>query len=72
MKRIAFESIVHTIAIFSDELENVKQLNTSFHQFESNNIEFEKKCFDLLNCLQEEIYLNGGLASIKPESVKST
>jgi hypothetical protein len=27
---IAFESIVHKIAIFSDELENVKQLNTSF------------------------------------------
>jgi hypothetical protein len=49
-KRIAFESIVHKIAIFSDELENVKQLNTSFQQFESNNIEFEKKCFDLHNC----------------------
>ena len=42
-KRIAFESIVHKIAIFSGELENVKQLNTSFQQFESNNIEFEKK-----------------------------
>jgi hypothetical protein len=46
-KQIAFESIVHKIAIFSDELENVKQLNTSFQQFESNNIEFEKICFDL-------------------------
>jgi hypothetical protein len=60
-KRIAFESIVHKIAIFSDELENVKQLNTSFQQFESNNIEFEKTCFDLHNCLQEEICLKGVL-----------
>jgi hypothetical protein len=60
-KRIAFESIVHKIAIFSDELENVKQLNTSFQQFESNNIEFEKICFDLHNCLQEEICLKGVL-----------
>ena len=52
---------MHNIAIFSDELENVKQLNTSFQQFESNNIEFEKICFDLHNCLQEEICLKGVL-----------
>jgi hypothetical protein len=42
-KRIAFDSNVHKIAIFSDELENVKQLNFSLQKFESDNIEFEKK-----------------------------
>jgi hypothetical protein len=47
------------IAIFSDELENVKQLNFSLQKFESNNIEFEKKCSDLHNSLQEEICLKG-------------
>ena len=41
-KRIAFDSNVHKIAIFSDELENVKQLNFSLQKFESDNIEFEK------------------------------
>jgi IS30 family transposase len=30
------------IAIFSDELEHVKQLNFSLQKFESDNIEFEK------------------------------
>ena len=40
--RIAFDSNVHKIAIFSDELENVKQLNFSLQKFESDNIEFEK------------------------------
>jgi hypothetical protein len=33
-KRIAFDSNVHKIAIFSDELENVKQLNFSLQKFE--------------------------------------
>jgi hypothetical protein len=47
---------VHKIAIFSDELENVKQLNFSLHKFESDNIEFEKKWPDLHNRLQEEIF----------------
>ena len=42
-KRIAFDNNVHTIAIFSDELENVKQLNFSLQKFESDNIEFEKR-----------------------------
>jgi hypothetical protein len=42
-KRIAFDNNVHKIAIFSDELENVKQLNFSLQKFESDNIEFEKK-----------------------------
>ena len=41
-KRIAFDSNVHKIAIFSDELENVKQLNFSLQKFERDNIEFEK------------------------------
>jgi hypothetical protein len=42
-KRIAFDDNVHKIAIFSDEVENVKQLNFSLQKFESNNIEFGKK-----------------------------
>jgi hypothetical protein len=46
---------VHKIAIFSDELKNVKQLNFSLQKFENDNIEFEKKCSDLHNSLQEEI-----------------
>jgi hypothetical protein len=54
-KRIAFDNNVHKIAIFSDVLENVKQLNFSLQKFESDNIEFEKKCSDLHNSLQEEI-----------------
>ena len=44
-KRIAFDSNVHKIAIFSDEFESVKQLDFSLHKFESDNIEFEKKVF---------------------------
>jgi hypothetical protein len=44
-KRIAFDSNVQKIAIFSDEFENVKQLNFSLQKFESDNIEFEKKVF---------------------------
>jgi beta-glucosidase-like glycosyl hydrolase len=52
---------VHKIAIFSDELENVKQLNFSLQKFESDNIEFEKKCSDLHDSLQEEIFLKGVL-----------
>ena len=62
-KRIASDSNVDKIAIFSDELENVKQLNFSLQKFESDNIEFEKKCSssDLHNSLQEEICLNGVL-----------
>jgi superfamily I DNA and RNA helicase len=64
-KRIAFDNNVHNIAIFSDELENVKQLNFSLQKFESDNIEFEKKCSDLHNSLQEEICLNGVLIAKK-------
>ena len=64
-KRITFDSNVHKIAIFSDELENVRQLNFSLQKFESDNIEFEKKCSDLHNSLQEEICLNGVLIAKK-------
>ena len=60
-KRIAFDNNVHKIAIFSDELENVKQLNFSLQRFASDTIEFEKKCSDLHNSLQEEICLKGVL-----------
>ena len=56
---------MHKIAIFSDELENVKQLNFSLHKFESDNIEFEKKWSDLHNSLQEEIFLKGVLLGKK-------
>ena len=56
-KRIAFDSNVDKIAIFADELENVKQLNFSLQKSESDNIEFEKKCSDLYNSLQKEICL---------------
>jgi biopolymer transport protein ExbB/TolQ len=58
-KRIAFDSNVHKIAIFSNELNNVKQLHFSLQKFESDNIEFETKCSDLHNSLQEEICLKG-------------
>ena len=50
---------MHKIAIFSDKLENVKQLNFSWQKFESDNIEFEKKCSDLHNSLQEKYVLRG-------------
>jgi septation ring formation regulator EzrA len=60
-KQIAFDNNVHKIAIFSDELENVKQLNFSLQRLESDNIEFENKGSDLHNSLQEEICLKGVL-----------
>jgi beta-glucosidase-like glycosyl hydrolase len=59
--RIAFDSNVHKIAIFADELENIKQLHFSLQKFESDNIELKKKCSDLHNSLQEEICLKGVL-----------
>ena len=42
-KQIAFDSNMHKIAIFSDELENIKQLNFSLQKLESDNIKFETK-----------------------------
>ena len=77
-KRIAFDSNVHKVAIFSDELEHVKQLNFSLQKFESDNIEFETMCSDLHNSLQEEIFLKGFLLaknqnlSIQLDSLKDT
>ena len=58
-QRIAFDSNVHKIAIFSDELENVKQLNFSLQKFESDNIEFEKKCSDLYIVYRKKYVLRG-------------
>lgn len=54
-KRIAFDNNVHKIAIFSDELENVKEFNVRLQKFQSDNIEFEQKCSDLHNNLQKEV-----------------
>ena len=77
-KRIAFDSNVHKIAIFSNELNNVKQLHFSLQKFESDNIEFETKCSDLHNSLLEEICLKGVLLakkqnlSIQHDSLKDT
>jgi hypothetical protein len=58
-KRIAFDNNVHKIAIFSDELENVKQLNFSLQKFESDNIELEKKYSDLHNSFRKKYVLRG-------------
>jgi hypothetical protein len=77
-KRIAFDSNVHKVAIFSDELEHVKQLNFSLQKFESDNIEFETMCSDLHNSLQGELFLKGFLLaknqnlSIQLDSLKDT
>jgi hypothetical protein len=61
-KRIAFDSNVHKIAIFSDELENVKQLIFKVWKRQHKNW---KKCSDLHNGLQEEICLKGVLLAKK-------
>ena len=58
-KRIAFESIVHKIAIFSDELENVKQLNVSLQKFESDNIEFQKSVLIYIIVYRKKYVLRG-------------
>ena len=53
---------MHKIAIFSDELENVKQLNFSLQKFESDNIEFEKS---VLICIIIYRNLSNQLDSLK-------
>jgi hypothetical protein len=58
-KRIAFDSNVHMIAIFSDELENVKQLNFSSQKFESDNIEFEKSVLIYIIVYRNKYVLRG-------------
>ena len=50
-KRIAIDSNVHKLAIFSDELENVKQLNFSLQKFENKGI---NKITELRTILQRE------------------
>jgi hypothetical protein len=58
-KRLAFDSNVHRIAIFSDELENVKQLNVSLQMFESDNIEFEKSVLIYIIVYRKKYVLRG-------------
>jgi hypothetical protein len=58
-KRIAFDSNVHKIAIFSDELENIKQLNFSLQKFESDNIEFEKSVLIYIIVYRKKYVLRG-------------
>jgi hypothetical protein len=58
-KRLAFDSNVHRIAIFSDELENVKQLNVSLQKFESDNIEFEKSVLIYIIVYRKKYVLRG-------------
>jgi hypothetical protein len=50
-----------SFALESTLKKELEQLNFSLHQFESDNIEFEKKWPDLHNRLQEEIFLKGVL-----------
>jgi hypothetical protein len=58
-KRIAFDNNVHKIAIFSDELENVKQLNFSLQKFESDSIEFEKSVLIYIIVYRKKYVLRG-------------
>jgi hypothetical protein len=58
-KRIAFDSNVHKITIFSDELENVKQLNFSLQKFESDNIEIEKSVLIYIIVYREKYVFRG-------------
>jgi hypothetical protein len=63
-KRIAFDNNVHKIAIFSDEVENVKQLNFSLQKFENDNIEFEKKSVLIYIIVYRKKYVLRGLYRI--------
>ena len=58
-KRIAFDNNMHKIAIFSDELENVKQLNFSLQKFESDKIEFEKSVLIYIIVYRKKYVLRG-------------
>jgi hypothetical protein len=55
-KRIAFDSNVHKIAISSDELENVKQLNFSLQKFESDKNRGENVRAKSVGLCQKNIY----------------
>lgn len=54
-KRMKYEQEVHTIAIFSNELKNVHNLNFRLTDLEIKNVEFENMCLELLKSLQREI-----------------
>jgi hypothetical protein len=60
-KRIAFDNNVHKIAIFSDELENIKQLNFSLQKFESDNMEIEKSVLIYIIVYRKKYVLMGVL-----------
>jgi hypothetical protein len=59
-KRIVFDNNVHKIAIFSDELENIKQLNFSLQTFENDNIEFEKSVLIYIIVYRKKYVLRRG------------
>jgi hypothetical protein len=50
---------MHQIAIFSDELENVKQLNFRKQKLESDNIEFEKSVLIYIIVYRKKYVLRG-------------
>ena len=62
---------MHKIAIFSDELENVKQLNFSLQKFESNNIEFEKSVLIYIIVYRKKYVKNQNLSN-QLDSLKDT
>ena len=70
-KRIAFDNNVHKIAIFSDELENVKQLYFSLQKLESNNIEFEKSVLIYIIVYRKKYVKNQNLSN-QLDSLKDT
>jgi hypothetical protein len=53
------DQTIYNIAIFSDELENVKQLNFSLQKFESDNIEFEKSVLIYIIIYRKKYVLRG-------------
>jgi hypothetical protein len=60
-KPLNYENELNKIAIFSNELENVYNLNFKICNFSQENLELEKKCSDLHKCLLEEINTNSKL-----------
>lgn len=60
-KRLNYENELHKIAVFSNELENVHNLNFKICNFSQKKLELEKKCSDLHKCLLEEINTNSKL-----------
>jgi hypothetical protein len=58
---------VHKIAIFSDELENVKQLNFSLQKFESDNIEFKKSVLIYIIVYRKKYALRGKTLQTKAQ-----